>query len=111
MTDAPLYRDPASGETLTAEQVRTRYGQIMLDVLPPMAVPNYTAPDAPALVSQPSCIGCGCSVAARGDLCAFCQMKPQFQAPTATRELAPQSEPKYVREGNFRQLPSEGTEG
>jgi hypothetical protein len=53
------------------------------------------------ITSMPRCLGCGFTVEKRGDVCAECAMKPQFQgkptAPQATIVTDPQPTPAYQR--------------
>ncbi len=55
--------------------------------------------------TMPRCEGCGFTVEAGVRYCEGCKDKPQF-APKAMIETAPQPEPPYLTQGNFRRLPS-----
>lgn len=92
------YFDPRTGERITGDEFVRRYSITAF-----VHVEHPPAPKAstqPGLASFPVCIGCGIAVEVKGDVCATCAQKPQYQGrptgPTATRVLAPQPEPAYA---------------
>ena len=69
----------------------------------PVGASNIIPPKDPLRVARwPQCRGCGTAVEVAGTLCEACEHKPWLAAPKASIQTAPQPEPPYVREGNFR---------
>lgn len=65
----------------------------------------------PSATQFPACVRCGSAVEPGVEYCAVCEDLPRNKAPQASIETAPQKEPPYHTEGNFRRpnRPSEET--
>lgn len=58
---------------------------------------NLVPPKLTKPLTMPRCPGCGYTVEKQGDVCEACSMRPQFQAPRGTINLAPQPTPAYQK--------------
>lgn len=92
-----LFRNPITGNPITREQATTLFGEAG-EHLPRYMTPDTTSPDAPSLKRDPVCPGCGTAVAEQGDVCSFCEGKPQFQAPKGSFDVGIKERPAYARE-------------
>jgi hypothetical protein len=91
------YHDPRTGERITEETYKQRYG--LAAFLSVRHLAHGVAAEVPGLPPYGArCPDCGTSVATEGELCALCGEKRAAKAvPQFVRVLAPQPEPAYVK--------------
>ncbi len=91
------FRNPITGNPISLEEALILFGEAGRG-LPRYMVADTAAPDQPSLKRDPVCPGCGTSVAKVGDVCSFCEQKPQFQAPKGMFDVGVKEKPAYAPE-------------